>query len=49
MTKKMYVTPLAYAFRLELSRVQSVLTTFSLSGNVEDYDGAEEVEPGFAD
>lgn len=42
MTKKNYVMPLAC--KVELGRVRSVLTTFSLSGNVEDYEGVEEVE-----
>lgn len=43
MMKKDYVMPLAS--RVEIGRVRSVLAAFSLSGNVEDYEGAEEVEP----
>lgn len=44
-SKKNYVAPLADQLDVELKRMQSILTTFSLSGIVEDYDGLEEYEP----
>lgn len=44
--KKNYASPFAEVIRLERGGAQSLLTTFSMSGLVEDYEGEEIDEDG---
>lgn len=41
MNKKEYIAPKAELFKIT-QRAQHLLVTFSMSGNVEDYEGVEE-------